>query len=234
MKTRLVLGLLLVPVLAWSAVTNNPPTTVTSLPKVLIIGDSISLGYTPVVQNLLQGVADVSHPHGNCQFTGNGLKNIKHWLGTQQWDVIHFNFGIWDTHLLDANGTMLTKEPGPQPPPGTHLRYTPEEYRMNLTKLVEILEGTGARLIWASTTLVTARKGQRFNDIITNNINAAAIMQAHHIAIDDLYAFVLPQVAAWQNSDGCHFDKTGSAEIGKQVATSIQQALQQGKPHDSR
>ena len=234
MKTRLVLGLLLVPVLAWSAVADNLPTNTTNLPKVLIIGDSISLGYTPVVQNLLQGVADVSHPPGNCQFTGNGLKNIKHWLGTQQWDVIHFNFGIWDTHLLDSNGTMLAKEPGPQPPPGTHLRYTPAEYHTNLTKLVEILEGTGARLIWASTTPVLARRGARFNDIITNNINAATIMQAHRIAIDDLYTFVLPQVKTWQHSDRCHFLPAGSTEIGKQVAASIQQALRQAKPHDIR
>ena len=234
MKPRLILGLLLVSVLAGSAVAASPPTATTNLPKVLIIGDSISLGYTPVVQDLLQGVAEVSHPNGNCQFTGNGLKNIQHWLGTQHWAVIHFNFGIWDTHLLDTNGTMLTKEPGPQPPPGTHLRYTPAEYRANLTKLVEILEGTGARLIWASTTPVMVRTGPRFNDIITNNVNAAAIMQAHHIAVDDLYAFVLPHVKTWQHSDGCHFLPAGSAEIGKQVAASIQQALRQAQPHDSR
>ena len=234
MNTRLVLGLLLGPVLAWSAVAAEPSTAVTNLPKVLIIGDSISIGYTPVVQKLLEGVADVSHPNGNCQFTGNGLKNIQHWLGTQQWAVVHFNFGIWDTHLLDSNGTMLAKEPGPQPPPGTHLRYTPAEYRANLTKLVTILEGTGARLIWASTTPVMARKGLRFNDILTNNVTAAAIMQAHHIAIDDLYTFVLPQVKTWQHSDGCHFLPAASAEIGKQVAASIQEALRQTQPHESR
>ena len=115
-------------------------------------------------------------------------------------------------------------------PPGTHLRYTPEEYRTNLTKLVEILEGTGARLIWASTTPVTSRIGQRFNDIITNNVNAAAIMQAHHIAINDLYTFVLPHVKTWQNADGCHYLTVGSTELGKHVAAAIQQTFQQDKP----
>ena len=38
-------------------------------------------------------------------------------------------------------------------------------------------------------------------------------MQAHHIAIDDLYTFVLPQVKTWQHSDGCHFLPEGSAQI---------------------
>ena len=60
MKTRLVLGLLLVPVLAWSALADNPPTNTTNLPKVLIIGDSISIGYTPLASHALQ-FADASH-----------------------------------------------------------------------------------------------------------------------------------------------------------------------------
>jgi len=232
MKTRIIFGLLLATVLAWSARAADLPTVTTNLPKVLLIGDSISIGYTPVVQQLLKGVADVSHPGGNCQFTGYGLKNIQHWLGTQQWAVVHFNFGIWDTHLLyDTNGLMVSSESGPQPMPGTHLRYTPAEYRDNLAKLVTILEGTGAKLIWASTTPVTARKGARFNDILTNNVNAATLMQAHNIAIDDLYTFVLPNVKEWQLADGCHFRKEGSAQIGKQVADTIQQALTQPKPN---
>ena len=228
MKRRIILGLLLATVLAWSARAADLPTVTTNLPKVLLIGDSISIGYTPVVQQLLQGVADVSHPGGNCQFTGYGLKNIQHWLGTQHWAVIHFNFGIWDTHLLyDTNGLLVTKETGPGPMPGTHLRDTPAEYRENLTKLVNILQGTGAQLIWASTTPVMARKGARFNDILTNNVTAATIMQAHQIPIDDLYAFVLPQVTAWQLADGCHFSKVGCAQLGQHVAAAIQQALGQ-------
>jgi len=232
MKTRIIFGLLLATVLAWSARAADLPTVATNLPKVLLIGDSISIGYTPVVQQLLQGVADVSHPPGNCQFTGNGLKYIQHWLGTQQWAVVHFNFGIWDTHLLyNTNGLLVSKESGPQPMPGTHLRYTPDEYRDNLANLVTILEDTGAKLIWASTTPVTSRKGARFNDILTNNVNAATLMQAHNIAIDDLYAFVLPNVKAWQHADGCHYNKEGSAQLGKQVADAIQQALTQPKPN---
>jgi len=41
---------------------------------------------------------------------------------------------------------------------------------------------------------------------------------------------VLPNVKAWQHADGCHYNKEGSAQLGKQVADAIQQALTQPKP----
>ena len=50
-------------------------------PNVLIIGDSISLGYTPHVIRMMQGKARVVHNRGNAQHTGTGLKKIDNWLG---------------------------------------------------------------------------------------------------------------------------------------------------------
>ena len=125
------------------------------VPKVLIIGDSISLGYTAQVRNRLHGIAEVNRPKENCKYTGYGLANIKTWLGTNKWDVIHFNFGIWDTHILDSDGNLLSRTMAGdnQAPEGNlRIRCTPEEYGTNLTQLVEILKGTGTKLIWASTT----------------------------------------------------------------------------------
>src|SRR6185295_16336347 len=125
--------------------------------QVLILGDSISIGYTPLVRKNLADVADVERPGGNCQHTGFGLANIKNWLGTKKWDVIHFNWGIWDTHYLDANGGLVRDEANAKGE--LHVRHTPDQYRDNLTKLVMILEGTGAKLIWASTTPIMSRTG---------------------------------------------------------------------------
>ena len=67
-----------------------------SLPRILIIGDSISIGYTPFVKELFQGRAEVVHNPGNAQHTGTGLENIDLWLGDGHWDVIHFNWSLWD------------------------------------------------------------------------------------------------------------------------------------------
>jgi len=66
------------------------------LPEVLIIGDSISIGYTPFVKQMLGGIAGVYHNPGNGRYTGYGLEKIEEWLGDESWDVIHFNRGLWD------------------------------------------------------------------------------------------------------------------------------------------
>jgi hypothetical protein len=169
----------------------------------------------------------VSRPAANCAHTGVGLANLKTWLGTQHWDVIHFNFGIWDTHHLNDKGAIAEGT-------NTHLRYTPEQYRDNLTKLVAILEGTGAKLIWASSTPVLGRKAKRLEDIPSFNLVAAKVMQEHQIPIDDLNGFVTPHMKAWDSGDGCHFNPLGYQQLGQQVAESIQQALRTANPRGTR
>jgi len=199
-----------------------------SLPRVLIIGDSISIGYTDPVRNNLKGVADVLRPSGNCQDTGTGLAQIKNWLGTNKWDVIHFNFGIWDTHLLDASGNLLSGSMAGDTRPlsdGVRIRHTPDQYKANLAKLVEILKGSGAKLIWASSTPIMFRTGKRFEDIPTLNRVAADLMKSEGVAIDDLYEFVLPHVRVWQSPDQCHFNARGNEQLGKQVTEHIQRAI---------
>lgn len=65
-------------------------------PRVLIIGDSISMKYTPFVQAHFLDEATVTHNPGNAGDTGRGLKNIKEYLGDGNWDIILFNWGLWD------------------------------------------------------------------------------------------------------------------------------------------
>lgn len=74
------------------------------LPNVLLMGDSISIGYTVPVRKRLQGKANVYRPPTNCRYSGFGLEHVKSWLGDRKWDVIHFNWGIWDTQYL-RNGS---------------------------------------------------------------------------------------------------------------------------------
>ena len=70
------------------------------LPNALILGDSISLGYTPAVKKKLAGQANVSRPGCNCGPSQFYLRSMRGWVGTNHWDVIHVNFGIWDNHYL--------------------------------------------------------------------------------------------------------------------------------------
>ena len=70
----------------------QPITDDPSLPRVLIIGDSISIGYTLPLRAALKGVANVHRPPTNCAHTWRGLEKIDEWLGDGKWDLIHFNW----------------------------------------------------------------------------------------------------------------------------------------------
>src|SRR5262245_7083508 len=106
------------------------------LPRVLLVGDSISIGYTIPVQNLLKGKANVHRIPENGGPTTNGLAKVSDWLGKGQWDVIHFNFGLHDLKLIT----------------GDQRRIELDAYEKNLREIVARLKATGAFLIWANTT----------------------------------------------------------------------------------
>ncbi len=201
------------------------------LPRVLILGDSISLGYTKAVAKQLDGVAIVLRPAENCQHTGHGLARIKTWLGDGKWDVIHFNWGIWDTHMISSTGVLISNETKFEGK--MHIRHTPEKYRENLTTLVNTMEKTGAKLIWASTTPIMSRTGKRFDDIKNLNTVAETLMKERKIAINDLYNFVLPNAKEWQSGDKVHFNAVGNQHLAKQVSDSIRTAIGQGSEKKS-
>src|SRR4051812_27067010 len=77
---------------------------VPGLPRILLIGDSISIGYTESVRTELKGKANVHRIPVNGATSAFGLKNLESWLGTASWDIIHFNFGFHDL-MIGADGT---------------------------------------------------------------------------------------------------------------------------------
>ncbi len=179
---------------AWDFVADDP-----KLPRVLLIGDSVSRGYTLAVRAALAGKANVHRAPENCGPTANGLKKLEVWLGTGKWDVIHFNFGIHD------RGTPLA------------------DYTARLAQIVTRLQATGAKLIWASTTPIpddTAKK-QSAASIVERNTAAAALMAKHAIAIDDLFTIITPKLATLQNPNDVHFNAAGYDFLGRAVAASI-------------
>jgi beta-glucanase (GH16 family) len=196
------------------------------LPNVLLIGDSISIGYTLAVRKLLVGKADVFRPLTNCAHSGSGVRKIKKWVGTRKWDVIHFNFGIWDTHLLHKG--RLVRKRSKYKPEDLKRRYTTEQHVENLTKIVATLKKTGARLIWASTTPYVSYGEDTKLLVVKNNKAARAFMGKNNIAVNDLHALALPNLKTWQSSDGCHFNRTGYAQLARQVAAHISAALGKG------
>lgn len=184
---------------AWDFVKDDP-----ALPRVLLIGDSVSRGYTQAVRKYLAGKANVHRAPANCGPTATGLKKIDVWLGDSKWDLIHFNFGIHD-------------------------RRTPvAEYAERLDKLINRMKPTGATLVWAATTPIPDVPAKKFSadSIVERNAAAAEIMKKHGVLIDDLFTAVSPKLGEFQNPEDVHFNGPGYDFLGKQVADSILDSLQ--------
>ena len=196
---------------------------VVGLPRVLLIGDSISIGYTIPVRVALNGKANVHRPKVNCGPTTTGLKSIDGWLGDGQWDVIHFNWGLHDLKYIGSDGKNL----GDPSDSKSHQQVSPEDYEKNLKQLVERLKKTGAKLIWRNTTPVPeGAAGRVVGDAAKYNLIAAKIMQENSIPIHDLYSFVLPQQDKIMLPANVHFTKDGYDALAGEVVTAIRKSLE--------
>ncbi len=184
---------------AWDFVQDDP-----KLPRVLLIGDSISRGYTFDVRKAMAGKANVHRAPENCGPTANGVKKIEIWLGDGKWDVIHFNFGIHD-------------------------RKTPAaDYEQRLEALITRMQQTGAKLIFATTTPVppdTKDGPEIVTQIAEKNEIALRVMKRNGVAVDDLHAFLAPQLEGIANPQDVHFNAKGYELMGRQVAKSIAAVL---------
>ena len=179
---------------AWDFVKDDP-----KLPRVLLIGDSVSRGYTQPTRKVLEGKANVHRAPANCGPTASGVKNLDVWLGEGKWDVIHFNFGIHD-------------------------RATPAaDYVKRLEEIVGRLEKTGAKLIWASTTPIPDDPShkQTAASIVEKNALAAEVMKKHGIPTDDLFGAITPHLAKLQNPNDVHFTGEGYDFLGAKVGEAI-------------
>ena len=197
---------------------------VAGLPRVLLLGDSISIGYTLMVRKGLDGIANVHRPPINCGPTTKGLQGIDNWLGEKKWDVIHFNFGLHDLKYMGPNNENLADPNDPK----NHQQVPPEEYEKNLRTLVEKLKATGAKLIWRNTTPVPdGAAGRVVGDSVKYNEIAAKVMKENDIPTHDLYDLVKPKMKELMLPKGnVHFTKAGSQALADDVVAVVSEALQ--------
>ncbi len=194
-----------------------------SLPNVLILGDSISIGYTRQVREGLKGKANVIRPSDNCGDTRIGLAKIDKWLGDTKWSVIHFNWGLWDLCYRNPKST----EQGHRDKVHGKLTVSLEDYEKNLETLVRRMERTGAKLIWASTTVVPEGEAGHFaGDDAKYNAVAERVMKKHRVMIDDLYAVTKAFSPNEFNGRGdVHYKPEASAKLAAQVVSKVEEAL---------
>ncbi|MAS93600.1 MAG: hypothetical protein CMO55_10445 [Verrucomicrobiales bacterium] len=203
-----------------------PVEDVEGLPRVLLIGDSISIGYTVPVQELLKGKANVHRPLTNCGPTTNGVDHLDEWLETggkgKKWDVIHFNWGLHDLKYLEPNGKGL----GDPKDPANYQQVPPDEYRKNLADLVAKLKETGATLIWRNTTPVPeGAAGRIAGDAAKYNEIAAEVMKEAGVQTHDLFTFAKEKEKEIQREANVHYTEEGSRKLAEEVVKVIEAAL---------
>ena len=185
----------------WSNMWWNNATS-TDLPRVLLIGDSITNGYQSVVTSELKGAAYTGYwASSKCVSDPTYLKALDFVLGEYKYDVIHFNNGL---HSLDTNR---------------------DEWQAGLRAALTMLrdKGNGAKIIWGTSTplkdpALTA-KAKELNAL------AAPIVAEFGYVVDDLFALMDPQDRNTMWSDTFHYVEAGRQMEGKQVAAVIRGLL---------
>jgi acyl-CoA thioesterase-1 len=202
----------------------------TNLPNVLILGDSISIGYTLGVRQRLEKRANVYRPvfysgerkgtPENCGDTVKGLLNLSEWLSVvDHWDVIHFNWGLHD--LRRNNGKV------PAGSSDLPCNISLEKYEANLRDIMAQLQATGAKLIFALTTpypegVTPCRLPEdvsRYNEVALN------VMNEFGVEIDDLFTLTKDRLPEIQQPKNVHFNPDGSALLAGAVSKVILNAL---------
>ncbi|HJM56309.1 MAG TPA: SGNH/GDSL hydrolase family protein [Planctomycetota bacterium] len=207
------------------------PTPADSLPsppyRVLILGDSISIGYTPFVREMLAGKATVVRPMAangknaeNCSGTNYGKDQIGRWLLLEggAFDVIHFNFGLHDLKHVDPNSGKNSNDP--LHPHQAKLK----DYTAQLRSIAQELQASGAQLIFATTTPVPKGDMRPFRDpedVVKYNAAAWSVMSELGIPINDLYRFALPRLTEIQQPANVHFTPAGSRLLAERVAEGV-------------
>jgi hypothetical protein len=178
------------------------------LPRVLLVGDSITRGYFSAVEKHLAGRAYCARlTTSKCVSDPTFNDDLKLILEQYDFSVIHFNNGLhgWG--------------------------YTEDEYRDGLLKTIAAVKkyAGDAKLVWATTTPVREQGNleavaERTKRVKLRNKFASEITTEQSIPTDDLFGLV-QQHPEWQSTDGVHFNAQGNEELAKQVAESVLEYL---------
>jgi lysophospholipase L1-like esterase len=107
------------------------------LPRIVLVGDSIRLGYAPRLAERLEGKAVVVSPRENGGDSANVLAHRDEWVIRQKPDVVYLNCGLHDLRRSRKDGRHQVEL---------------DRYEENLRRMVaRIRDGTDAALVFVNT-----------------------------------------------------------------------------------
>lgn len=184
--------------------------------KILLLGDSIRMGYQPYVQDLLRDEAEVWGPDENCAYALYTATRLQAWL--KQFgvpDLVHWNNGLHDLGYNSRRGPV---------------QFSTGDYVSNLEEILKQLQATGAKIIWATTTPVSKIPAQipywSFDNEDIKKYNAAAseFAMRRNLIINDLYALLNGQ-EQYFSEDRIHLNPEGLNVLAQQVASVLRSNL---------
>ncbi len=178
----------------------------------MLIGDSIRHGYQAKVAELLGEIALVSGPDDNCRFSAYTLFNLSAWVTDNDFDVIQWNNGQWDTcHMPD--GRIHT-------PLASYLEIQ--------ERIAGILLKKTKRLVFATTTPVwpehfasASMVPRRNEDISEYNSAAVDLLRGVGVEINDLHSPLMEDVKRYISEDMVHLTEAGNRLCASRVAGMI-------------
>ena len=182
--------------------------------KVTLLGDSIRMiGYGLVVPDLLGENFEVFQPDENCRFAKYTLRGLFDWEGKMSGTkIVHWNNGLWDMCDLFGDGFLASES----------------EYVKDMSRIADILLSRYDKVIFATTTPVTAQYKYNNNSNIERYNNLIVpILKEKGIIINDLYKLVSSDIDKYiRKDDNIHLTNEGIAACGKQVADIIRSVSQ--------
>lgn len=192
--------------------------TADKVKNILIIGDSISIGYTPFVEKALAPDILVTHNPGNGGSTVRGLDSLEVWLNHKKWDLVMFNFGLHDMvykndqNKYDAVNGIIT--------------VPLEVYRKNLELIVTRLKSETTNLIFINTTVVPENSsGRKPEDPAKYNQVAMEVMKKNGVQVIDLYTSSLTIHPQNSNPGNVHYTPAGYEMLAAEIVKSIKAVL---------
>lgn len=180
--------------------------------KIILIGDSIRMGYDKYVKEALADVAEVYYPEENCKFAEYILRFAHEWKSNGSWptdaDLVHWNAGLWDCLELFEDEPL------------TSLSYYGEAIA-RIHKRLRMLFPK-AKIVFATSTAVVekmaSRDFRRHNSTIMEyNRTALAALEGKDCVINDLWE-ISANCPEEYHSDFVHYyTNEGTALIGNKV-----------------
>jgi lysophospholipase L1-like esterase len=184
--------------------------------KVVLIGDSIRMGYQGLVREKLGARAEVLAPAENCAHGLRVREGLHEWAIAPRPDVVHFNAGIHDLGWMAGE---------------TVPRFTISAYVRNLRIIVQRLHAqTSARLIFATTTpflapcnpSVPRHRCRPAAAVPRYNAAAVRLMRKVGVEIDDLCAAVMSAgIDECLGEDRIHMSARGNEVLADAVVRSL-------------